>query len=237
MTPKGFKEFQKSMLISTLRDNFYTRRFQKNYIRKLYIIFLFAVCLCGIEFFSKNYYIISSAAFLAVILAYYIRKLSHLSFRFDVVIIKRHNPQLISPPLFKGRFSQRRKERDRIFFIIQREIWRKACDMNNVPQDCASLYNIKKYILSTIKLNRRNEVIITIMTMAFSVLTTIITLYYKNATEIIILCVTFFICFCFVIYPLYNLIEAYHNWPRNKYNTLLSVIDAEINDAKIFFIK
>ena len=147
MTPNKFKEIQESMLLSTLRDNFYTRQFHKNHIRKLIIILLFAVCLCFIEFFSNNYYIICSAAILSVILAYYIRKLSHLSLRFDIVIIRRHNPQLVSPQLFKGNFSKREKERDRIFFIIQREIWRNACEKNNVPQDCASLYNIKKYIL------------------------------------------------------------------------------------------
>ena len=237
MTPNKFKEIQESMLLSTLRDNFYTRQFHKNHIRTLIIILLFAVCLCFIEFFSNNYYIICSAAILSVILAYYIRKLSHLSLRFDIVIIRRHNPQLVSPQLFKGNFSKREKERDRIFFIIQREIWRNACEKNNVPQDCASLYNIKKYILSTIKLNRRNDVIIIIMTTAFSVSIALITFIYNNTFEIVILYVTFFICFCFFIYPLYNLIEAYHNWPRNRYKTLLSVIDAEINDADIFFAK
>ena len=70
MTPNKFKEIQESMLLSTLRDNFYTRQFHKNHIRKLIIILLFAVCLCFIEFFSNNYYIICSAAILSVILAY-----------------------------------------------------------------------------------------------------------------------------------------------------------------------
>ena len=234
MTPNEFKKFQKNLLFSTWRDNFYTRKFQKRYLIKLYIVISLGICLYFIALLSGNAYIIYSCSFFTLILACFLWKLCCLALEFDIMIIRRYNSQLITPQLLEGLFFKRRKERNRITFIMQREMWRKLCDMNNIPQDCASLHNIKKYILSTIKLNPRYEFFITIITMAFSILITLICPTGKNAVEIVIIWTILVICYFCIIYPSYKLIEAHHNWHRNKYKILLSVIDAEINDAVIF---